>query len=467
MLRRLVVGLCAIVAAAGTWLAASGGATVFGAAVGVAALTSSAGEAKAQYWRHRRSYYRYRHRYHYRRGDQLILIAETDVDLSLDRYTIDVRQAKGAYKGIRIKNAMGKLFDVRRVKIVYADGSVWNEDRQIDMYWGERSRPINPTWESKFIDQIVIEQEPGYGRGRLQIIGIQDREGRAMDRMERGGRADRGPPPEAYDRRDRDDRDRDGGIATRPTAPVPSSTTPGQMTEGGDVLFGAQYVGFLTDRDTIRIGPEIGKFAKIRLRVLDNDIHINEMKIIYANGETDSRAINVDIPKNSRTEWIDLRGDRFIREIQLVYRSRPSFNGQARIEVFGRYAPGWLGPNGEGRKYNQGWVLLGAQTAGFIGFDKDIIPVGGNEGGFRRLRVTVRDRAITLNEIKVVYRDGQEETIPIRTRVDAGGTFGPIDLRSGRRGAIDRIEAKYRSRFFDSSARGKGSAIVEVWGQHY
>jgi hypothetical protein len=54
----------------------------------------------------------------------------------------------------------------------------------------------------------------------------------------------------------------------------------------------------------------------------------------------------------------------------------------------------------------------------------------------------------------------------VRTRVDAGGTYGPIDLKGERRVAIDRIEAKYRSRFFDASARGKGSAIVEVWGQH-
>lgn len=449
MLRRLVLGLCAVVATGAAGLSGFGTVAVVGTATSVAGMLSTATVAEAQSWRYR--HHRHRHRYHYRHGDQLILIAETDVDLSLDRYTIDVRQAKGAYKGIRIKNAMGKLFDVRRVQIVYSDGSVWNEDRQIDMYWGERSRPINPTYESKFIDQIKIEQEPGYGRGRLQIIGIQDPEGRAMDRAGDG----------------RPDRETSGGISVRPTVPVASSATPGQPTAGGDVLFGAQYVGFLTDRDTIRIGPEVGKFAKIRLRVLDNDIHIKEMKIVYANGESDTLAINADIPKNSRTNWIDLRGDRFIKEIQLVYRARPNFNGRARIEVFGRYAAGWLGPHGEGRKYNQGWVLLGAQTAGFIGFDKDIIPVGSNEGGFRRLRVTVRDRAITLNEIKVVYADGQDETIPIRTRVDAGGTFGPIDLRIGRRHPIDHIEAKYRSRFFDSSAKGKGSAIVEIWGQHY
>ena len=405
------------------------------------------------------------HRYNQHHNNQLIVVAESDVDLSLDRYTIDVRQAKGAYKGIRIKNSMGKLFDIRRVEIVYSDGTVWSEDRQIDMYWGERSRPINPTYESRFIDQIKITQEPGYGRGRLQIIGIQDRDGRRMDRA--GGDDGR-----YSDNRDRSEhlvssrRDRGDDLGARPTVPVATPATPGQATAGGDVLFGAQYVGFLTDRDVIRVGNEVGKFAKIRLRVLDNDIHISEMKVVYNNGESDALAVNADIPKNSRTNWIDLRGDRFIKEIQLVYRSRPNFNGQARIEIFGRYAAGWLGANGEGRKYNHGWLLLGAQTAGFVGFDKDIIPVASNEGGFRRLRVTARDRAITLNELKVVYTDGSDETVPIRTRVDAGGTYGPIDLGAQRRQPIDHIEAKYRSRFFDSSAKGKGSAIVEIWGQH-
>ena len=116
--------------------------------------------------------------------------------------------------------------------------------------------------------------------------------------------------------------------------------------------------------------------------------------------------------------------------------------------------------------YAQGWLLLGAQTAGFVGFDKDVIPIASNEGGFRRLRVTVRDRAITLNELKVFYTDGSDETVPVRTRVDAGGTYGPIDLSGQRKQPIDHIEAKYRSRFFDSSAKGKGSAIVEIWGQH-
>jgi hypothetical protein len=431
MFRRVILGLCAVLA--------------------ISVLTSA--EARQRH--------HHRHHHHYADGrDQLIVISEQDVDLALDHFAIDVRQAKGAYKGIRVKNAMGKLFDLDRVQVVYADGSVHNEDRQIDMYWGERSRPINPTTDSRFIDQINIVQQPGFGRGRLQVIGIQDADGRRMNRADFGGstsalRPSSNPEPSVS-----------SDVPVRPTVPEPTQTTPGQATPGGDVLFGAQYVGFLTDRDVIRVGNEVGKFSKIRLRILENDIHINELKVVYNNGESDTLAVDADIPKNSRTNWIDLRGDRFIKEIQAVYRSRPNFNGQARIEVFGKYAPGWLGPNGEGRKYNQGWVLLGAQTAGFLGFDKDTIPVESNEGGFRRIRVTVRDRAITLSEVKIVYSDGAEETIPVRTRVDAGGTYGPIDLKGSRRQSIDHIEAKYRSRFIDASARGKGSAIVEIWAQH-
>jgi CBS domain-containing protein len=258
-----------------------------------------------------------------------------------------------------------------------------------------------------------------------------------------------------------------GDFRVKPTVPEPSQTPPGQATPGGDVLFGAKYVGFLTDHDVIGVGNEIGKFAKVRLRVIENDIHINALKVVYANDESDTLAVDADIPKNSRSDWIDLRGDRFIKQIEITYRARTTFNGEARIEVFGQYAPGWLSPNGEGSRYNQGWVLLGAQTAGFIGFDKDIIPVGSNEGGFRRIRIAARDRAITLNAVKVVYVDGSAQTIPVHARVDAGATFGPMELKGEQQQAIDHIEAIYRSRIFDSSATGKGAAIVEIWGQQY
>lgn len=400
---------------------------------------------------------RRKHRHHNYQGDRLVVITEQDVDLSVEKFAIDVSMAKGAFKGIRIRNVNAPLFDVQRVEVVYRDGQPWVEDRQIDMYRGERSRPINETYENRFIDRVVVSQIPGRGSGRFQILGIQDAQGRRMDR-------DGNYPSSGYEAPSgRPTTTSETTLTTRPTAPVPTTDQPMRASSDGEVLFGATYVGFAVDRDVIRVGNEVGKFKRIRFRVLDNDIYMNEIRVVYAGGGEDVLAVNAEIPKNSRTNWIDLKGDRFIKEIQMVYRSRPSFSGQARVEVFGQYADGWLGPNGEGRKYNQGWVLLGAQTAGFVGFDRDVIPVGRNEGGFKRLRVTVRDRDITLNEIKVIYTDGIEETISIRQRIAAGTSSEPIDLKGNRRQAIERIEAKYRSRIFSS---GRGAAIVEIWGQH-
>jgi hypothetical protein len=395
------------------------------------------------------------------RGEQLVVLAEVDVDLGIDKFSIDVSAAKGAYKGIRVRNVNAPLMDVQLVQVVYDDGTVHNEARQIDMYRGERSRPINPTWEHRFVDRINVEMIPQRrGRGRFQVLGIQDEEGRRMDRSYAAAPSRPSRPVISQPSRP------STAIDTRPTTNQPTDVSPGSVTAGGDVLLGSQYVGFGVDRDTIRVGGEIGKFDRIRFRVLDNDIFIREIRVVYANGETDSLAVNAEIPKNSRTNWIPIKGTQFIREIQMIYRSKTNFRGQARIEVFGDYARGWLGPQGEGRRYNLGWVLLGAQTAGFVGFDRDVIPVGRNEGGFKRVRVTVRDRAITLNEVKVIYVNGEETTVPVRARVDAGSSYGPIELAGESRRAIERVEAKYRSRFFDSSAAGRGSAVVEIWGQH-
>ena len=384
-------------------------------------------------------------------GD-LVLLGSDTVDASKDRATIDLSKSKGKVRGVRIIAKNGDIV-LSRVQVLYANGAVHNEDRQITLFEGERTRLINSS-SNEFVDQLNLSITPSRngGRVKLEVFGLETAEGREATRVAGTARA---PNSDAAT----------GKLPVQPTKPVDTTVPPGTVTEFGDVLFGAQYVGFTVDRDVIRVGNEIGKFDKLRLRVLDNDVYIKDMKVVYTNGESDDLAVNAEVKQNSRTGWFNLHGDRFIKEVQMVYRSKPSFKGQARVEVLGQYAEGWLGPNGEGRKFNQGWVLLGAQTAGFIGFDKDVIPVGKNEGGFKRIRVTVKDRAITLNELRVIYGSGQEDVIPVKAKIEAGSTYGPIDLKGGTR-TVKEIQAKYRSRFIDKDARGKGMATVEVWGQH-
>jgi len=394
--------------------------------------------------------------------ERLVLIGTFPIDVTKYREIIDLSKSNGMYRGLRLRAAEGEV-SLARVQVLYGDGSIHNEDRKIVLLSGERTRPIDGQSKDRFVDQVTLTIVPAKkARTEVQVYGIATDEGAKIKRTV--VRADEKKVDKKTDKKD--DKAETGEIKAAPIAkPEPTTGAPGTVTKAGDVLFGAQQVGFIVDRDVIRVGAEVGKFDRICMRVLESDIFIKEMKVVYANGEVDDIAINAEIKRDTRTKWFNLKGDRFIREIQFVYNSKPSFKGQARVEVLGDYAAGWLGPNGEGRTFNQGWVLLGAESAGFIGFDKDVIKVGRNEGGFKRLRITVRDRAISLNELRIVYSSGQEDVVPVKAKVEAGSTYGPIDLKGGTR-SIKEIQARYRSRFIDREARGKGRAIVEVWGQH-
>lgn len=393
--------------------------------------------------------------------DNWVLLGSKSVSGSGSGDSIDVSGAKGGYKAIRLISKQGGL-DINNVEVVYSGAAAHNERRAINLNQGDRTRPIDARDGSRFIDRVNLSYKGRGDAAVIEIYGLQDSAGARAARSAAAVATPAGKPsapPAAAPAVT-------GQVPAAPTKGAPTTAKPGQQLEGGDVLFGTQTVGFGVDRDVIRVGAEIGKFDKVRLRVLDNDIFIRSMKIVYANGESEEVAYNADVKKDTRTRWIDLKGDRFIKEIQLIYNSRPNFKGRAYVEVYGQYAEGWLGAAGEGKKYNQGFVLLGAQTAGFTIDRNDKITVGKNEGGFRKIRVNVRDEAITLFEVRVVYGNGEVDIIPAnRTRVDAGGTYGPIDLKGGSR-IITEIRPTYRTRIFQAGGIARGRSVVEFWGQN-
>lgn len=102
-------------------------------------------------------------------------------------------------------------------------------------------------------------------------------------------------------------------------------------------LLGSQKVGFLGDRDVIQVGRKDGDFSAIKLRVKGNEVEFLDVKVVYANGQSDDVQVRNKIRAGGETRAIDLKGgDRFIRRVELVYRSRPSFKGQATVELWGK-----------------------------------------------------------------------------------------------------------------------------------
>jgi len=97
---------------------------------------------------------------------------------------------------------------------------------------------------------------------------------------------------------------------------------------------GCQKVGFITDQDVIRVGRGEGRFKSIRLQVSGNKVYMDDLKVIYANGEPDDIPVRSEIRAGGQTRALDLRGERrAIKEIEMKYRSQPNFKGQATVCV--------------------------------------------------------------------------------------------------------------------------------------
>ncbi|HEU0159976.1 MAG TPA: hypothetical protein VFR00_11700 [Hyphomicrobiaceae bacterium] len=97
---------------------------------------------------------------------------------------------------------------------------------------------------------------------------------------------------------------------------------------------GCQKVGFITDKDIIRVGRGEGRFKSIRLQVSGNKVYMDDLKVIYANGEPDDIPVRSEIRAGGQTRPLDLRGERrAIKQIEMKYRSQPNFKGEATVCV--------------------------------------------------------------------------------------------------------------------------------------
>lgn len=102
-------------------------------------------------------------------------------------------------------------------------------------------------------------------------------------------------------------------------------------------LLGSKKVGFLVDKDIIDVGRKDGDFSKIKLVVKGNEVEFKDVDIVYGNGQRDDIKIRNRIRAGGETRAIDLKGgDRFIKRVELVYKSKPSFKGQATVELWGK-----------------------------------------------------------------------------------------------------------------------------------
>jgi len=214
-------------------------------------------------------------------------------------------------------------------------------------------------------------------------------------------------------------------------------------------LLGQQSVGFGIDHDVIRVGRREGRFEKIALEVSGNDVEILNVRVIYFHGPPQDVSVREFIRAGARTRPLDLiGGDQSIDRIELVYRSRPGFRGQATVAVYGLQGAGGPPPDPPpgpppGPPHVANWEELGCQKAGF-GADHDTVQVGRQEGRFSAIRLRVEKADLMLMSLRVVYEHGPPDEYQVNNRIRAGGETQPLGLRGERR-SIKQIDLVYSS----------------------
>lgn len=106
------------------------------------------------------------------------------------------------------------------------------------------------------------------------------------------------------------------------------------------------------------------------------------------------------------------------------------------------------------------WVLVGQRTVE-RNVDRDTIQVGGAHGRFDALRFSVFGNRVAVADVKVIYRNGTHEHLPVREHIQPGQTTVAYDLKGEHR-IIERIEMLYQTEAYHGPR-----ATMQVYGLRY
>jgi hypothetical protein len=236
--------------------------------------------------------------------------------------------------------------------------------------------------------------------------------------------------------------------------------------EGDWELLGQKRVGFDVDRDVIDIGQSEEWFRNRAYRALRfeaerGDVHMIAVRLVYLNGHAEELRIDRQIESGSRLP-IDLRGERsYLKQIEMTYRSRPNFRGEAVIKVYGEPARRRQ-ERPVAEESGRGEVLLGEQRVGFR-VDRDTVRINQSEDwyrdrSFRSLRFHADGNDVHMMAVRLVYLNGHTEDLRVDRRIRAGSDM-LVELR-GDRSYLREIEMTYRSR-----PNFEGQAVIQVYGE--
>lgn len=91
----------------------------------------------------------------------------------------------------------------------------------------------------------------------------------------------------------------------------------------------------------------------------------------------------------------------------------------------------------------QGWINLGSKEVKDRS-EQDTWHIGGGEGQFRKIKITVQRKAVRFYKLTVKFENGETQNIELRNVIPAGGSTRVIDLVGADR-RIDKVDVWYEA----------------------
>ena len=116
-----------------------------------------------------------------------------------------------------------------------------------------------------------------------------------------------------------------------------SSTRRSISIEEGWDLLGEQKVNFVRDRDGIKVFSNTA-YTAIRFKVENREVRINELNVVYQNGDKLNPAIDDVVAADQYSKIIELTPEgKIIRSVDFSYRTTGNvLRGRANVLVFGK-----------------------------------------------------------------------------------------------------------------------------------
>jgi len=107
---------------------------------------------------------------------------------------------------------------------------------------------------------------------------------------------------------------------------------------GNWVILGKRVVDMNADHDEIPVTVLKGTFKRIKFKVVDAPIYVNNFRVIYGNGTSENFIVKRHFKAGHESKVVDLKGhDRIIKRININYTTVRVGKGKAKVILFGKH----------------------------------------------------------------------------------------------------------------------------------